>query len=107
MREVNKLASTAVSSDEMAMNKDISMQSYADIVDFSARLATYSTSLFPDIIGHGHYESRAKQLAIRDIILLCISVRRITELTKKYELLKTQEVPCFTAHRRNNEAKSD
>lgn len=83
------------------MNKELCIQSYTDIVDFSARLAAYSTSQFPDIIGHGHYESRAKQLAIRDIILLCISVRRITELTKKYDLLKNQEVPGFIAQLRD------
>ncbi|UCI23197.1 hypothetical protein [Mesorhizobium sp. B2-8-5] len=79
------------------MNKDLCTQAYSDILDFSARLAAYSTSSFPEVIGHGHYESRAKQLAIRDLILLCISVRRLAELTKQHTLLKNKSVPGFNS----------
>jgi hypothetical protein len=83
------------------MNKELCTQAYNDVVEFTARLASYSTSSFPDTIGVGHYEFRAKELANRDIIFLCISIRRLVELTKAYSLLKGKQVPCFVAHRQN------
>jgi hypothetical protein len=83
------------------MDEGLCRQTYGDIVDLCARLAAYGTSSFPDLIGHGHYESRAKELATRDIIFLAISVRRMAELTKSYALLKGKSIPRFTAHRRD------
>ena len=64
------------------MNDELCKQAYYDVVEFTARLASYSTSAFADSIGHGQYETRAHELAIRDSIFLCISIRRLVELTK-------------------------
>src|ERR671911_44917 len=81
------------------LNKELCRQSYLDVVEYSARLAAFATSSFSDIIGHGHYESRAAELAVRDIIFLSISLRRLVELTKQYGIIKSKEIACFTAHR--------
>jgi hypothetical protein len=81
------------------VNEHLCKQAYNDVVEYTARLASYATSRLSDVIGDGHYEARANELAVRDIIILSISVRRLTELTGKYDLIRGLNVPFFTAHR--------
>lgn len=83
------------------MNENLCKQGYNDVVEFTARLAAYSTASFIDLIGHGEYETRAQELAIRDIVFLCISLRRLVEITKQYKPAKERWIPCYTAHREN------
>lgn len=89
------------------MDKQLCSQAYKDVIEYSARIACYATSNISEQIGHGHYESRARELAVRDVIILCISVRRLAELTKTFPLLKKYNFMSCTPHRRNESLEFD
>ncbi|WP_204310733.1 hypothetical protein, partial [Escherichia coli] len=72
---------------------------YNDSVDAVARLATFCTSDYVKKIGHGQYEDRAVSMASRDMMLMCISLRRLAELTATQAMLRQEQIRAFTPKR--------
>jgi hypothetical protein len=81
------------------LDAELCKQAFYDSTEATARLAAFCTARYSEVIGHGYYETRATELAIRDTILLCISLRRLAELTKTQKKLKAEELRSFIAKR--------
>lgn len=77
------------------MNKDMCVQAYNDSTEAVARLASFCTSDYIKKIGSGYYQSRASTLASRDMILMCISLRRLAELTSQQTVLRQDQIHAF------------
>jgi hypothetical protein len=77
------------------MDKDLCKQAYNDSTEAVARLASFCTADYIKQLGHGYYESRAAALAARDTMLLCISLRRLAELTATQGHLQKEVVHAF------------
>ena len=81
------------------MDKFLCTQAYNDSVDAVARLATFCTSDYVKKIGHGQYEDRAVSMASRDMMLMCISLRRLADLTATQAMLRQEQIRAFTPKR--------
>lgn len=76
------------------MNAALCRLAYEDSVEALARLAAYSTSRPLKIFGYGEYYTISSELCKKDLIILAISIRRLAELSKSQDILKTYEFSC-------------
>jgi CRISPR/Cas system CSM-associated protein Csm2 small subunit len=76
----------------LKLNSQLCSHAYNEAVEKIARLAAYATSRSLAAVGFGDYFHLAEELAQKDLIILCISTRRLAEMTKSNSNLKKKQV---------------
>jgi hypothetical protein len=83
------------------IDRDVAVLAYHDSLESVARLASFATAKFRAEIGIFGLITRARELAQRDIVMLALSVRRLSEICGMLDKLEDFNVTIVEPESRN------